>query len=242
MEPLGKRGQGGWRGEKKTVKEESMFDEEAWAGWEPPTKKKAIDDWKQNMRSGVKDVSDIIDNFNGIKGDASYEEIIYYKHMYGELLSLFDHDEDDEDEGSEMKDSVMAFKNKLADAENNLVEEVESEDRAMKDVSKLMAELEEEIEKYSSERCTKKYKNVKTRLSQITKEMKVLVATSPAIISLKDKYNERLAQLWTQFESRSDSLVEVLQQQMGTANTMEPSSSRENYGMRIDALELKRRS
>ena len=132
----------------------------------------------------------------------------------------------------------MSFKNKLADAENNLVEEVESEDRAMKDVSKLMAELEEEIEKYSSERCTKKYKNVKTRLSQITKEMKVLVATSPAIISLKDKYNERLAQLWTQFESRSDSLVEVLQQQMGTASTMGPSSSRKNYCMRIDAMEL----
>ena len=72
-------------GDKKTVKEESMFDEEAWAGWEPPTKKKAI------------------------------------------------------------------------------------EDRAMKVVLKLMAELKEEIDKYSSERCTKKYKNVKARLSQITK-------------------------------------------------------------------------
>ena len=157
--------------------------------------------------------------------------------MYGELLSLFDHDVDDE--GTEMKDSVMAFKNELAAAENSLVEKVEREDRAMKSVSKLMAELEEEIEKYSSERSTKKYKNIQSRLTQITKEMKVLVVTSPANISLKEKYNARLAQLWTDFESRSDSLVEVLEQQMGTTvGTSGKSNSQRNHDLRSEAVEL----
>ena len=85
----------------------------------------------------------------------------------------------------------------------------------MKAVSKLLAELEEEIEKYASERDTKKYANIKSRLSHITKEMKVLQATSPANVALKDQYNKRSAQLWTEFEARSDSLVEVLEQQMG---------------------------
>jgi len=237
MEPLGKRGQGGWRGEKRNVKEESMFDEEAWAGWEPPSKKKAVEDWKYNMRNGVKDVTDMVDDFNGMKGDSKYEEIKYYKDMYGKLLSLFDHDEDDE--GTEMKDSVMAFKNELAAAESSLVEKVEREDRAMKSVSKLMAELEEEIEKYSSERSTKKYKNIQSRLTQITKEMKVLVVTSPANISLKEKYNARLAQLWTDFESRSDSLVEVLEQQMGTTvGTSGKSNSQRNHDLRSEAVEL----
>jgi len=237
MEPLGKRGQGGWRGEKRNVKEESMFDEEAWAGWEPPSKKKAVEDWKYNMRNGVKAVSDMVDDFNGMKGDSKYEEIKYYKDMYGKLLSLFDHDEDDE--GTEMKDSVMAFKNELAAAESSLVEKVEREDRAMKSVSKLMAELEEEIEKYSSERSTKKYKNIQSRLTQITKEMKVLVVTSPANISLKEKYNARLAQLWTDFESRSDSLVEVLEQQMGTTvGTSGKSNSQRNHDLRSEAVEL----
>jgi len=237
MEPLGKRGQGGWKGEKRNVKEESMFDEEAWAGWEPPSKKKAVEDWKYNMRNGVKDVTDMVDDFNGMKGDSKYEEIKYYKDMYGKLLSLFDHDEDDE--GTEMKDSVMAFKNELAAAESSLVEKVEREDRAMKSVSKLMAELEEEIEKYSSERSTKKYKNIQSRLTQITKEMKVLVVTSPANISLKEKYNARLAQLWTDFESRSDSLVEVLEQQMGTTvGTSGKSNSQRNHDLRSEAVEL----
>jgi len=237
MEPLGKRGQGGWRGDKKNVKEESMFDEEAWAGWEPPTKKRAVEDWKYNMRNGVKDVTDMVDDFNGMKGDSKYEEIRYYKDMYGKLLSLFDHDVDDE--GTEMKDSVMAFKNELAAAESSLVEKVDREDRAMKSVSKLMAELEEEIEKYSSERSTKKYKNIQSRLTHITKEMKVLVVTSPANISLKEKYNARLAQLWTDFESRSDSLVEVLEQQMGTTvGTSGKSNSQRNHDLRSEAVEL----
>jgi len=237
MEPLGKRGQGGWRGDKRNVKEESMFDEEAWAGWEPPSKKKAVEDWKYNMRNGVKDVTDMVDDFNGMKGDSKYEEIKYYKDMYGKLLSLFDNDVDDE--GTEMKDSVMAFKNELAAAESSLVEKVEREDRAMKSVSKLMAELEEEIEKYSSERSTKKYKNIQSRLTQITKEMKVLVVTSPANISLKEKYNARLAQLWTDFESRSDSLVEVLEQQMGTTvGTSGKSNSQRNHDLRSEAVEL----
>jgi len=237
MEPLGKRGQGGWRGEKRNVKEESMFDEEAWAGWEPPSKKKAVEDWKYNMRNGVKDVTDMVDDFNGMKGDSKYEEINYYKDMYGKLLALFDHDV--EDEGTEMKDSIIAFKNELAAAESSLVEKVGREDRAMKSVSKLMAELEEEIEKYSSERSTKKYKNIQSRLTQITKEMKVLVVTSPANISLKEKYNARLAQLWTDFESRSDSLVEVLEQQMGTTvGTSGKSNSQRNHDLRSEAVEL----
>ena len=44
--------------------------------------------------------------------------------------------------------------------------------------------------------------------------MKLLQPTRKANVSLKDQYNNRLAQLWTQLETRSDSLVEVLEQQM----------------------------
>ena len=84
----------------------------------------------------------------------------------------------------------------------------------MKAVSKLKAELEDEIEKYASERDTKKYANIQNRLSHITKEMKVLQPTSQANIALRVKYNERLTQLWKDFESRSDSLAEVLEQQV----------------------------
>jgi len=235
MEPLGKRGDGGWGGSRKTREEESMFDEDAWAGWEPPTKKKATEEWSYGMRNGVKDVVDMVDDFDGNKGDAKYEEIIYYAKMYRDLLSLFDNDEEE----SSVKDIVLSLKNELAGAESNLLEKVEGEDRAMKAVSKLMAELEDEIENYASERSTKKYKNIQSRLTQITKEMKVLVATSPANITLKEKYNERLAQLWTEFESRSDSLVEVLEQQMGTASsdTAGKSSSQRNHNIRKDAVE-----
>ena len=54
----------------------------------------------------------------------------------------------------------------------------------MKAVSKLMAELEDEIEKYASERDTKKYAKIQSRLSTVTKEMKVLQPPSQANIAL----------------------------------------------------------
>ena len=86
-----------------------------------------------------------------------------------------------------LKDIVLSLKEELAGTVSNLLEKDEGEDRAMKAGSKLKAELEDEIENYASERSTKKYKNIQSRLTQITKEMKVLVATSPANITLKEK-------------------------------------------------------
>merc|ERR1719350_1270262 len=124
----------------------------------------------------------------------------------------------------------MNLKGELSKANNYLDEKVEREDRSMKAVSKLMAELEEEIEKYASERDTKKYANIQTRLSHITKEMKVLQPTSQANIALRVKYNERLTQLWKDFESRSDSLVEVLEQQMDRARV--ETNSQKNLQIR----------
>ena len=103
-----------------------------------------------------------------------------------------------------------------------------------------MAELEEEIEKYASERSTKKYSNIQSRLVKITKEMKGLQPTSPANIALREKYNDRLTQLWKEFESRSDSLVEVLEQQMEgvVVEASGKSSSQRNHELRKDAIEI----
>ena len=242
MEPLGQRGGGGWGGEKRQGQEEedsSMFDGEDWAGWQPPTKKKVAEDFGYLMRNGVKDVIDMVEEFDGKKGDEKYEEISHYKKMYGDLLSLFDDDFQDEEERAE-RDMVISLKGELALANNNLGEKVEREDRAMKGVSKLMAELEEEIEKYASERSTKKYSNIQSRLVKITKEMKGLQPTSPANIALREKYNDRLTQLWKEFESRSDSLVEVLEQQMEgvVVEASGKSSSQRNHELRKDAIEI----
>ena len=74
----------------------------------------------------------------------------------------------------------------------------------MKAVSKLMAELEDEVRKYASEGDTKKYANIRNRLINITKEMKVQQPTSQANIVLRVKYKERLTQLWKDFKSWSE--------------------------------------
>jgi len=237
MEPLGKRGGGSW-GSKRMENEKSMFNEADWADWQPPTKQQIMDDFCTSFSSGVGDVQDMIESFEGKKGDEEYEEIMWYKKMYGDLLTMCNGDFLEEDEEKPRK-LVSDLKSKLEIASNSLVDKVEQEDRSMKYVSKLMAELEEEIERYASNRDTKKYTNIQARLIKITKEMKVLQPTSQANIALKIKYNERLTDLWKDFEDRSDSLVEELEKQMGDksedGNVM--TNSQRHLASRKDAIE-----
>lgn len=240
MEPLGKKGDGSW-GRKRSVETEqqSMFDEDEWAGWQPPSKKQVVEQFSYNFRNGVKDVQDMVEDFHGKKGDEKYQEIDFYKNIYSELLSIFDDDFKDE-EGREEREMVSNLKGELSIANNNLVEKVELEDRSMKAVSKMMAELEDEILKYHSERDSNKYTNIQARLSHITKENKQLQPTRQANIELKSQYNNRLAQLWTEFENRSDTLVEVLEKQVGGGQGDAGGSrtnSQKNLQLRKDAID-----
>ena len=102
-----------------------------------------------------------------------------------------------------------------------------------------MTELEEEIEKYHSERDSNKYINIQTRLIHTTKENKQLQPTRQANLDLKNQYNKRLAQLWTEFENRSDSLVEVLEKQVGGGQGESGirTNSQKNFQLRKDAID-----
>ena len=98
-----------------------------------------------------RDVSDMIDSFDGKKEDDEYDDIVGYKKFYGNLYSLLDNEE------VETKKMVINLKKELAMAETNLESIVVREVGAMKAVSKPMAELGDEIEEYTSDRSTKKY-------------------------------------------------------------------------------------
>ena len=97
-----------------------------------------------------------------------------------------------------------------------------------------MAELKEEIKKYYGKRTTNRYKNIQSMMIKITREMKVLVVTSAANIALKEKYNTRLAQLWTKFESRANTLVEELELQVGGGGTSGKSSSHSDTRKQVE--------
>ena len=79
-----------------------------------------------------------------VKKDDKYNEMVFYKKMYGDLLFLFDNYSHDK-EGREERELAINLKGELGKANNNLDEKVKREDRSMKAVSKLMAELEDEI-------------------------------------------------------------------------------------------------
>ena len=73
-------------------------------------------------------------------------------------------------------------------------------------------------------------------MSTITKAKKVLQPTSQVNIA---KYNDRLIQLRKDFESRSDSLVEVLEQQLEGAvgEVRGKTNSQKNPQITKDAIE-----
>ena len=115
IEPLGMReGRRGWgdKTRKQQEQEQAMFDEEDWARWQPPSKKQRVEEFSFNFRNGIKDVEYMVEEFDGRKGDENYEEIVFYKKMYGDLLSLFDNDFQYE-EGREEREMVRNLKGEL---------------------------------------------------------------------------------------------------------------------------------
>ena len=60
---------------------------------------------------------------------------------------------------------VSRLRGELASCRDQVQDKLEGEDRQMKEISKMMAELEEEIVRYHSERTSTKYKNIQERMS-----------------------------------------------------------------------------
>ena len=230
MEPLGKRQR------KEETPEPSQFDEESWAGWEPPSKRKIMEDIESGFTNGIKDVGDMIEDFNGKKDDARYEEIKFYQDTYKMLLSLHKKDED-------LSAKAHQWENELSLLNNNLVEKVEAEDRAMKEVAKMVAELEEEIKQYYSHRDTNKHKNIKVRLRELLKKVGAVNPTSSHNKKAKEGFNERLSNLYKEFEDRSDNnAVEIIERALDPSAAVErPDSERtnsqRNLALRKDATE-----
>ena len=71
-----------------------------------------------------------------------------------------------------------------------------------------MAELEEEVKNYYSNRTSTKHANIRARIVKITKDLQKLqlpTNTTPL--------QKRLTVLWEEFENRSESVVEILRKQ-----------------------------
>ena len=217
MEPLG-------RSRKRKVSEvveDSQFDEQSWANWQPPTLSQTTANLQDDVARGLRDVKDMVEDFQGKKGDEKYEEIQFYKDTYKSLLSILGTGEE-----SGLESDVLRWNDELSSINNNLVEKVEAEDRAMKEVSKDMSELEDEIRRYYSQKTTAHHKNIQQRLTELTRKASNLSPTSSANKEMKKKFNERLTILFKEFEERSESVVEILEREMETSSSNKPDSEK----------------
>ena len=199
MEPLGSR--------KRKTTEPPMFDPVAWRGWQPKTFEQAAEESRTAMRRGVDTVVDMVENFKGKIGDDEHKEVLHYNGIYKQLLGMLT---------NELGQAETAgLIGELDRGMGELQSKLELEETERKEITKLMAELEEEINKYHSDRTTNKYNNIRARMSTLTKKMGTFKPGRVENQEVKVKHNKRLGELWKEFETRSDSMVEILEQQMG---------------------------
>ena len=216
MEPLGKKKR------KISDLEDSTFDEKSWVGWQQPTLRQVKEDIKGDFARGIKDVNDMVEDFNGKKDDERYEEIKFYQDTYKSLLSFLRHSED-----NGLGNEIPKWEEEFSVINNNLEDKVEAEDRAMKEVAKMMAELEEEIRRYYSQKTTVKHKNIQQRLTELTRKLASLSPTTSSNKEKKKNFNERLTVLYNEFEERSESVVEILEREMeSSSNSSKPDSEK----------------
>ena len=69
----------------------------------------------------------MMEEFDRKKDDEKYDEIVFYKKMYGDMF-LFDNDSYDK-VGREERELAINLKGEMGKANNNLDEKVEREDR-----------------------------------------------------------------------------------------------------------------
>lgn len=207
MEPLGSR--------RRKSTEPPMFDPQAWKGWEPQSREKAVEESRTAMRRGVDSVTDMVDNFQGKIGDEHHQEVVHYSSIYKQLLGMLT-----EELG---QGETAGLIGELEKGMGDLQSKMDSEEGEMKEITKLMSELEEEIKRYNSDRTTNKYNNIRARMGSLTKKLSTFKPGRQENQDLKATHNKRLSDLWKNFENRSESLVDMLEQQMGG-----PAGGREN--------------
>ena len=210
-EPLG-QSRGGKR--RRSSQSESPLDQFDWRDWEPPTKRKAVRDLVENFTLGIGDVRDLVETFKGRKGDEEHENVLFYLKFYQDLLSLHAHDQSVAEVEKDFPSKASSWSNELRELQEALEDKTEGEDKAVKEVSKEMAELEEEVKCYYSARTTTKYQNIQARMKIVTNKMSKLKPSCSHNLKLLDYIKARLAKLWTDFEDRSESVVDLLTKQM----------------------------
>lgn len=227
MEPLGQRSKGRslGTGSKEGRKRQGspIFDLEAWRGWRPKSPKSTCIGWIDEMKQGVRDVEDMVENFENGRDSEEYRDIEWFLDHYRSLIKLHE-----SDYRAPVGVGDVAFNNVVRDlksdlekAQGDLAEKTEWEEKKMKHVGALLAEVEDEMRRYNSNRDSNKYLNIKARLNNLTKENSSLKPSQKLNKTRKKEFDDRLGLVWEQFENLSDPLSATLERQLGYG---EPSS------------------
>ena len=203
FEPLGKR--------RRRSLEESQFSEET-GGWRPPTRLSVEEDLGRNLSRGIADLRESVELFTG--GRDSQQAATIRNHLETFQI-LLDHS------GPSGPPALHSISAEFQALKEEFEEKLEAEDRALKEMKKQMAELEEEVKNYYSNRTSTKHANIKARIVKITKDLqklKLSINNTPL--------QKRLTDLWEEFETRSESLEEIFRKQQEQAEELSPVKMR----------------
>ena len=175
------------------------------------------------MKQGVRDVEDMVENFENGRDSEEYRDIEWFLDHYRSLIKLHM-----SDYRAPVGVGDVAFNNVVRDlksdlekAQGDLAKKTEWEEKKMKHVGALLVEVEDEMRRYNSNRDSNKYLNIKARLNNLTKENSSLKPSQKLNKTRKKEFDDRLGLVWEQFENLSDPLSATLERQLGYG---EPSS------------------
>ncbi|XP_023337464.1 uncharacterized protein LOC111708272 isoform X2 [Eurytemora carolleeae] len=176
---------------------------EGWSNWRANTDQEILLDRQRDIELLFNMCREMVDNHLANPAEDSFnlckQEISQLRGSIELDLQIFE----------DKKDFFSTKLAKLNNIEENLQLKSDEEERAGKDINKGLLDLEQEMHLYASDRESKAYKNYKERLATLTGQIQKFKPEQPAMLKRREEFNNRLAEIWKNFEERSESVVEI---------------------------------
>jgi len=217
----------------------SIFDEEAWKGWRPKTLLSRCKEFMDCMEDAMNDVKEEVEKFEGNEDSEEFKTFKWMLENYRRDLDLHENYKAPPEIGQQRFDMKMIeWKDIMDKAEGEMMEKLDQEERSVKHVGGLLQEVEDEMENYGASRDSKKYQNIKVRMSEMTKEMSNLKPSKDINKIRKEEFNKRMAALWQRFEQLSDipsNISSILESQMNKSSQPNKETAVKAYEIEISS-------
>jgi len=198
-------------GPRKRAASPPLFDEASWRSTPFLTDTQLVQESIADHQEGVGSVRQQVARFKGSTGDQEYmacqDSISFYRELFEIELQEIPRNGTQADRDLLLADQALL--KDLRELEKELTHKGEREVMEVKQINNSLAQLEQEMELYSSEPGQRAYTTYKERLSVLSDELNTFNPEQEGYRAKKVEFKTRMSVLWRSFEARSESDVVV---------------------------------